>query len=90
MRKNFLDRCNDKSNKELVAMWPILYQTNLIIERFYIPNDYDNTGFYWNLRRCILSWLKDSPSMKKQTTLNELKWEPPNEFGHLLPKYFTT
>ena len=45
VREYFLDRYNDKNNQELVPMLPVLYQINLIIDRFYIPNDYDITIF---------------------------------------------
>ena len=53
IRDQFLDSYNDKNNEQLIAMLPILYQTNLIIDRFSIPNVFEFTNFYWDFRRCI-------------------------------------
>ena len=36
----------------------ILSQINLIINRFYIPEDYCITDFHYELRKRTLAWLK--------------------------------
>ena len=47
-----------KSNEELVARMSILSQINLILNRFYLPDHYDITDYYYDLRRRTLAWLK--------------------------------
>ena len=57
MRDFTLDDYIKKSDEELVAM-SILSQINLIINRFYLPDDYSITDYYYDLRRRTLAWLK--------------------------------
>ena len=47
-----------KNDEELVAIMSILSQINLVINRFYSPDDYSITDYYYDLRRCTLAWLK--------------------------------
>ena len=70
MRDYFLDCYNEENNKELLAILAILYQIILIIDRFYKPNDYSITGFYCELRSCVMTWLKDC-CIEKASNLNE-------------------
>ena len=58
MREYFLDDYIRRSDKEQVAIMSILSQINLIINRFYIPDDYCITDYYYNLRKRTLAWLK--------------------------------
>ena len=58
MRDYSLDDYFKRSNKELVAIMSILSQIILIINRFYIPDDYSITDYYYDLRKRILAWLK--------------------------------
>ena len=57
-RDYFLDDYIKKSDKELVAIMSILSQINLIINRFYIPDDFCISDYYYELRRRTLAWLK--------------------------------
>ena len=41
-----LDEYIKKSNEELVSIMSILSQINLIINRFYLPDDYSITDFF--------------------------------------------
>ena len=36
----------------------ILSQINLIINRFYLPDDYNNIDYYYDLGKRTLAWLK--------------------------------
>ena len=72
VRDYFLDCYNDENNEELLAILPISYQISLIIDRFYVPNDYIITDLYQELRECILNWLKDCCT-EKAANLNENK-----------------
>ena len=47
-----------KSDEELNTIMSILPQINLIISRFYIPDDFDISSYYWDLRKRTLAWLK--------------------------------
>ena len=47
-----------KSDRELVAIMSILSQINLIINKFYLPDDYSITDYYYDLRKHTLAWLK--------------------------------
>ena len=58
MRDLILDDYNEKSDEQLVAIMSILSQINLIINRFYLPDDYSITDYYYDLRRRTLAWLK--------------------------------
>ena len=46
MRHYFLNDYFEKSDEELIAIMSKLSQINLIINRFYIPNDYCITGCF--------------------------------------------
>ena len=48
MREYFLDGFFKKSDEEHVAIMSILSQINLIINRFYLPDDYCNTDYYYD------------------------------------------
>ena len=58
MRAFVLDDYIKKSGEELVAIMTILSQINLIINRFYLPDHYSFTDYYYDLRRRTLAWLK--------------------------------
>ena len=58
MRQYFLNEYIKKSEAELVVIKSILSQINLIINRFYLPDDYSITDYYHDLRERTLSWLK--------------------------------
>ena len=56
MRDYFLDDYIEKSDEELVAIMSILSQINLIINGFFIPNDYCIINCKLDLRKPILAW----------------------------------
>ena len=58
MRDFILDDYIKKSDEELVAIMSKLSQINLILNRFYLPEDYSITDDYYDLRRRTLAWLK--------------------------------
>ena len=58
MRDYFSDDYIKRSDKELFAIMSILSQINLILDRFFIPDDYCITAFYYDLRKRTLAWLK--------------------------------
>ena len=58
MRYFVLDGYIKKSGEELAAIISILSQINLIINRFYLPDDYCITEYYYDLKRRTLAWLK--------------------------------
>ena len=58
MRDFILDDYIKKSDEELVATMSILSQINLIMNRFYLSDDYSITEYYYDLRRRTLAWLK--------------------------------
>ena len=58
MRDFVLDDYFNKSDEELVAILSILWQINLIINRFYLPDNYSITDYFYDLRRRTLVWLK--------------------------------
>ena len=58
MRDYFLDDYIKRSDKELVAIMSILSRINLIINRFYIPDDYCITEYYYDLRKRTIAWKK--------------------------------
>ena len=62
---NILDDYNNKNEEELISLSTILHQINLIIDRFYLPNDYDITNCYCDFRRDILVWLEECKSKKE-------------------------
>ena len=45
---------------ETVRMLAVLYQINLIIEKFYLNKESDIKQLYRDLRKRILPWLKES------------------------------
>ena len=47
-----------KSDEELIAIMSILSQIDLIINKFYLPDDYSITDYSYDLRRPTLAWLK--------------------------------
>ena len=65
IRDYILDGYNIKNEEELISLSTILHQINLIIDRFYLPNDYDITNCYFDLRRDILVWLEECKSKKE-------------------------
>ena len=58
MRDYFLDDYFKRSDKDVVAIMSILSQINLLITRFYIPDDYCITNYYYDLRKRTLAWLE--------------------------------
>ena len=58
MRDFVLNDYIKKSDEELVAIMSILSQINLIINRFFLPDDYSITNHYYDLRRRTLACLK--------------------------------
>ena len=58
MRDFVLDNYIKKSDEELVGIMSILSQINLIINRFYLPDDYSITDYYYDLKRRTSAWLK--------------------------------
>ena len=77
VRDYFLIDYIKRSDKELVAILSILSQTNLIINRFCIPDDYCFTDYYYKLRKRALAWLnacnKKMENDKQQNTLPIVK-----------------
>ena len=51
----FLDDYIEKSDEELVAIMSIHSQINLIINRFYLPDDYSITDYYYDFRKSTLA-----------------------------------
>ena len=72
IRDYILDDFNNKNEEEMVPLSTILHQINLILDRFYLPNDYDITNCYCDLRRNKLVWLEEcknkKESIEKKTT----------------------
>ena len=58
MRDFNLDDYIKKTDEELAPIKSILSQINLIINRFYIPEDYNIIGYHYDLKKCMLTWLK--------------------------------
>ena len=56
----------------------ILSQINLIINKFYIPDDYDITSYYWDLRKRTLVWL--NVCNKKMKNDNQQNTFPTEKF----------
>ena len=56
MRDFILDDYFKKPDEELAAIKSILSQINLIIKRFYIPDDYIIIDYYYDLRKYIITW----------------------------------
>ena len=57
MRDFISDDYIRKTDEELAAIKSILSQINLIVNRFYIPDEYNIIDYYYDLRKCILTWL---------------------------------
>ena len=57
-RDYFLDVYIKRNDRELVAIMSILSQINLILNRFFIPDDYCFADYYYDLRKRTIAWLK--------------------------------
>ena len=54
---------DDKYIKDMVSMFAVLSQINLIIDKFYLDKKSDIKLLYRDLRKRILAWLKDNNTM---------------------------
>ena len=87
MRNFVFDDYIEKSDEELDVIMSLLSQNNLIKNIFYIPDDYDITSYYWDLRKRTLAWLK--ACNKKMKNDNQQNTFPIEKFS-LLSKITNT